>query len=95
MALGNQLFHVNIYNNPYLANQLLQLAAEDLNKDRGNIFKSKRPGYLKGAALPLLKMQDIFFINDYEFIEFGTKDHDTDPDHVINELLSLITLRKD
>jgi hypothetical protein len=90
MALANQLFHVNIYNNAYLANQLLQLA-DEYDPDISKRFSSKTPKYIKAARLPLHLMQDIFFINDYEFIAFGTERHDTDPDHVINELLNLIT----
>ena len=66
MALPNQLFHMNIYNNPYLANQLLLLArCED---SLGELLKNKRTSSKKAAALPLDRLRDIFFINDYQFI---------------------------
>ena len=89
MALANQLFHVNIYNNPYLANQLLQLA--DCDTDVAALLQKKRRVKEKAAPLPLERLKDIFFIKEYEFIAFGKADHDTYPEHVIYELINLVS----
>jgi hypothetical protein len=89
MALANQLFHVNIYSNPYLANQFLQLA--DVDGEMKSLLHNRRPRHLKAAPLPLDQLQDIFFIKDYEFIAFGKADHDTDIEHVLSELYNLVS----
>jgi len=52
MALANQLFHVNIYNNPYLANQFLTMAgvAIDITK----LMYYKKTQREKSLPLPLV-----------------------------------------
>jgi len=40
-------------------------------------------------------LRDIFFINNYEFIEFGKCAHDTNPEHVLYELYNLACSVKD